>query len=484
MGASGSGAPVPAPASKGAPLGKGKPDTPPASETSERPSSRNIAVTIADEVGRGDMAKVKTSSEMFKGLHGHRLQVNHYATAIVVCAKDNNMEGAVRLWERMREEQLKPDLRCYRVMIAAHHRCRDWEKMLMYCNEMHAEGTVADAQTYRAVLSSLEKAGQFEKVLSLVEEFMSSELNIDLSLSCDSVLSSCAKLSRVENAAKFWKYMKDRGIKPSEACFSTMMLVYVNADLPQQALQIIEEMKKSGVARAATAELSAIVVHASLGQTDEALTILRKLVSEDVEVNITTINMVLMAIEKDRRGDAILDVIRAMRLGRIEPDARGNKMIISTYSLCGQTEEALMVLRRLLNDPRNLEVEPSCAECVISGCLKKSNADEALQVLRIVETRVGREPVFVSEVLVAQILDCLTNQGRWHQVQEIFYEVRKRRKGSSVEMFQALLRAMKQGKNSEGEEEVISLMRSDGLEISKVIEDGTVVPPVPEDPAK
>jgi pentatricopeptide repeat protein len=408
---------------------------------------------------------------MFKGLHGHSLQVNHYATAIVVCAKDDNMEGAEELWERMREENLKPDLRCYRGMIAAHHRCRNWEKMLKYCEEMHADDTVADAQTYRAVLSSLCKAGQYEKVISVVEEFVSLGLDIDLSLSCESILGSCAKLNRIQTAMKFWTLMKEKNIKPSEACYSSMMLLHVHGDLPHQAYSFLEEMDHLGVTRTATGDLSATVVHAALGQTNEALKILRQLVTDGVEANNSVINMVLMAIERDRRGDAIIDVIRAMRLGKIEPDERGYAMIISTYSLCGQIEEAMMVLRRMLNDPRNLDVEPACVESVVATCLEKASPDEALQVLQMAESRAGRQPVLVDDAVVARILDCLTAQGRWQQVQDTFYEVRQRHGGSSLPMFHALLNAMKAGKNSEGAKEVLALMRSDGLEVSKELYD-------------
>lgn len=129
-----------------------------------------------------------------------------------------------------------------------------------------------------------------------------------------------------------------------------------------------------------------------------------------------------------------------------------------------------MVLRRLLNDPRNVEVEPSCVEFVISSLVEKNNPDEALEVLRLVETRAGREPVLLNEAVIVKILDCLTQQGRWHQVHDVFYQVRKRHGGSSDQMYRALLRAMKQGKNSEGAEEVMSLMRSDGIEVSKEVE--------------
>jgi pentatricopeptide repeat protein len=460
----------PAPKREG---GKGRPPIVSA-DKSTAPQSREIAATIADEVGKGDLPKVKTSSEMFKGLHGHHLQVNHYATAIMVCAKDDNIEGAEQLWDRMREENLKPDLRCYRGMIAAHHRNRNWEKMLLYCNKMHANDIVADAQTYRAVFSSLEKAGQCEKVLSVAEEFVSSGLNIDLSLSCDSILGSCAKVNRLESAVKFWSLMKSKSIKPSEATYSTMMLLHVHADLPYQALHLMEEMDQLGVARTAQTELATIIVHAAVGQTDEALKILRQLVSLGVEVNLIVINMVLMAIEKDKRGDAVIDVIRAMRTGKIEPDSRGYAMMISTYSQCGLTEEALMVLRRMLNDPRNIEVQPSCVESVISACLEEAHPDEALQVLRTVETRMSREPIFVDDALVAKILECFTRQGRWYQVNDIFYEVRKRHGRSSSQMFHALLGAMKAGKNNEGYMEVLALMRSDGIEVSReVYEDAT-----------
>ena len=38
------------------------------------------------------------------------------------------------------------------------------------------------------------------------------------------------------------------------------------------------------------------------------------------------------------------------------------------------------VLRRMLNDPRNLDVEPACVESVVATCLEKASPDEALQV--------------------------------------------------------------------------------------------------------
>merc|ERR1719353_1012552 len=149
-------------------------------------------------------------------------------------------------------------------MIAAHHRCRNWDKMLKYCYEMHEDGTVADSQTYRVVLLSLEKNGKFEKVVSVAEEFMGLDLNIDLFASCESIFGSYAKLNRREAALKFWQRLKANAWEPSEACYSTMMILHVNADLPQQAYTFLEEVDKLPITRTSTTNLAAIVVYAAL----------------------------------------------------------------------------------------------------------------------------------------------------------------------------------------------------------------------------
>ena len=69
------------------------------------------------------LVEVKTSNEMFKGLHGHSLQVNHYATAIVVLQLLCWLCPFVPHSSFVREFGVIQDSKCNCVQRRSAHRC-------------------------------------------------------------------------------------------------------------------------------------------------------------------------------------------------------------------------------------------------------------------------------------------------------------------------------------------------------------------------
>jgi hypothetical protein len=214
----------------------------------------------------------------------------------------------------------------------------------------------------------------------------------------------------------------------------------------EKAMELLLSMYANDVPRTRNTHLSETLVLARVGKTEAALEKLFQLHNNGIVPDLIIINAVLTSIEKDRRVEHVPDVIRAMRLWNLEPDVRSYVRIIAVYLNDGYLNEAFMVMRRLINDPQNLQVPLLCFDNLVRGFALAGRTEDAILLLNIVECPLPpRQPLHASDGTVATLLIALMEKGRCAEAKTQFDKLFARRSTPCPQMLNALLMAMTVG---------------------------------------
>jgi pentatricopeptide repeat protein len=403
---------------------------------------------------------MKMAEEMRAG--GVQLTDEQMESMISEAAMKGGSAAAEEVYLQMLESGSSPGTRSYQALLIALQRSRDWGGSLKYYEKMRAEGIAGDVRTHSALLTALEKGRQFGKVIEKMKELQEEGLQLDV-LCYTAAVNSCAKMQNITAAQYFWQEMKAKGMRPDQACYDAMIMVHVNFKLCTEAKGYIDEMDAADVPRSAMTHLADTFAVSQLGTAQEAVDKLFDLRSHGIEPNMAVINGVLDSLVKHRAPDLMPNVICVFRQANLQPNSQSYAKIITTYASRGLGEEAVMVLRRMINDPQRLAVPMSCVETILRCCIGNETLDDAVGVITLCEER--PEPILVKDEIVAQVLDALVDAQRWQEVQKLFQQFNDRRDGRAERpLYRSLMRAMEAGQNWEGALEVISMMGSAGVD--------------------
>lgn len=97
------------------------------------------------------------------------MKAKTFQEVLEACEPNTRWEHALRLLGRMREVNVKPDLKTYNAAMSVCRDSRQWEATLQLLEEMRAAGTEPDAASYDIAISACERGGQADLALKLLD---------------------------------------------------------------------------------------------------------------------------------------------------------------------------------------------------------------------------------------------------------------------------------------------------------------------------
>jgi pentatricopeptide repeat protein len=114
-----------------------------------------------------------------------------FGTALDMCAKGNQVDKVMELFELMPLHNVKPNLICYNTVISALASNGQWGKALEYFEKMKVIHEITpDVISYTTLINACEKGGELEKALALLKEMESIGLQPN-AITFASVLRAC-----------------------------------------------------------------------------------------------------------------------------------------------------------------------------------------------------------------------------------------------------------------------------------------------------
>merc|ERR1711871_564928 len=102
---------------------------------------------------------------------GLRADVNSYSTTINACAKNDEWQLGLRLFEQMLAQSVRADASSYTAAISA--ACTSgvhWQLALRLFGQMLAQNLRADASSYTAAIGACSRGKQWQHALQLFEQ--------------------------------------------------------------------------------------------------------------------------------------------------------------------------------------------------------------------------------------------------------------------------------------------------------------------------
>nr|XP_027187710.1 pentatricopeptide repeat-containing protein At1g73710 isoform X2 [Cicer arietinum]XP_027187711.1 pentatricopeptide repeat-containing protein At1g73710 isoform X2 [Cicer arietinum] len=167
-------------------------------------------------------------------------------SAVIGCyARLGQLSDAVSVYQEMLRASVKPNEVVYGSLINGFAEHGSLDEALQYFHLMEESGLSANLVVLSTLLKSYCKVGNLEGVKSIYEQMQKMEGGLDL-VACNSMITSLADLGLVSEAKLTFENLKEMG-RVNSISYETIMYLYKDVGLIDEAIKIAEEMKLLGL---------------------------------------------------------------------------------------------------------------------------------------------------------------------------------------------------------------------------------------------
>ncbi|XP_045821989.1 pentatricopeptide repeat-containing protein At5g11310, mitochondrial [Trifolium pratense] len=155
------------------------------------------------------------------------------------------LKHAERLWEEMKEENVRPSVVTYGTLVEGYCRMRRVEKALEMIGEMTKDGIEPNAIVYNPIIDALAEAGRFKEALGMMERFHVLKIGPTLS-TYNSLVKGFCKAGDLEGASKILKKMISRGFLPIPTTYNYFFRYFSRCGKVEEGMNLYTKMIESG----------------------------------------------------------------------------------------------------------------------------------------------------------------------------------------------------------------------------------------------
>ncbi|XP_061994430.1 pentatricopeptide repeat-containing protein At3g18110, chloroplastic [Rosa rugosa] len=375
----------------------------------------NLAIELLNEVRRS----------------GLRPDIITYNTLISGCARESNLEEAVKVYADMEAHNCQPDLWTYNAMISVYGRCGQSSKAEQLFKELESKGFFPDAVTYNSLLYAFARELNIEKVRDIGEEmvkmgFAKDEMTYNTiihmygkqgkhdqaqqiyrdmkmlgripdAVTYTVLIDSLGKENKITEAANVMSEMLDSGVKPTLRTYSALMCGYAKAGKQVEAQETFDCMIKSGIRPDHLAYSVMLDIFLRSNETKKAMTLYQEMLHDGFMPDNALYEVMLRVLGTENKLETIEKVIRDM-----EKVGGMNAQVISSILVKGECyDHAAKMLRLAITSGYELDRESLFSILSsYSSCGRHSEACELLAFLK--EHAPGSNQLITEAMVVIQ----------------------------------------------------------------------------------
>lgn len=251
---------------------------------------------------------------------------------LLKCKKLQDWETAsAALWWALDERQALLQPKHFNVVISTLASARpnpEWERALMFLEEMHAVGLRPDAFSYSAAISACSRAGQVERALAVFKQCSADHEEPPNSIVFNAVLAACQRGGAAWRAQllALFASMSAHGVQPDAWAHSAAIDALSKTGQWKRALSLVDELEAVGAAGGPVRPDSHVYGAAMractrVGQWQNVIKLHERMRAHGVAPTVHTLSIVLSACAFDPDGDG-LGWQRAQRIMNQEKVAR------------------------------------------------------------------------------------------------------------------------------------------------------------------
>ncbi|KAG8364662.1 hypothetical protein BUALT_Bualt18G0021600 [Buddleja alternifolia] len=207
---------------------------------------------------------------------GFKPSCSTFSAVISSYAKKKNLSDAVDVFQEMLQADVKPNEVVYGLLIDAFAEAGNFEEAIRYFHLMEDSGILANQIILTSMIKAYGKIGSMEGAKQLYEKMKMLEGGPDI-VASNSMLNLYGELGMVSEAKALFDYLREKDCVDG-VTFATMMYVYKNMGMLDEAIEVAEEMKRSGLLNDCVAYNKVMACYATNGQLVECGELLHEMV--------------------------------------------------------------------------------------------------------------------------------------------------------------------------------------------------------------
>lgn len=330
-------------------------------------------------------------------------------------SQDYDCESAVKIFEWMQREEVKPDEVTWTSLLSCHSQCGKFEDVIKYFNDMRMSESALSGEAIAVLFSVCAELGEFivaEKVHGYVikggfEDYLPSK---------NALTYLYGKQGKVKDAQQVFRQIRNKGIES----WNSLITSFVDAGKLDEALSLfteLEEMNDFGNIKANVVTWTSVIKGCNVqGRGDDSLEYFRRMQFSKVLSNSVTICCIL----------SICAELPALNLGReihghvIRTSMSDNILVqnalVNMYTKCGLLSEGSLVFEAIRDK------DLISWNSIIKGYGMHGLGERALSMFdRMIKS--GFHP---DGIALVAVLSACSHAGLVEKGREIFYSMSKK----------------------------------------------------------
>lgn len=274
-----------------------------------------------------------------------------YNALIGACARNNDLEKALNLMSRMRQDGFQSDFVNYSLIIQSLTRANKINSplLLKLYREVECDKIELDGQLLNDITVGFAKAGDPNRAM----HFLAAAQAIGLSpktATLVAVVSALGNSGRTVEAECIFEEIKEGGLKPRTRAYNALLKGYVKAGSLKDAESIVSEMEKNGVAPDEHTYSLLIDAYANAGRWESARIVLKEMEARNVLPNSYVFSRILASYRDRGEWQRTFQVLREMKDSGVKPDRHFYNVMIDTFGKYNCLDHAMTAFERMLSE--------------------------------------------------------------------------------------------------------------------------------------
>ncbi|KAK9699350.1 hypothetical protein RND81_08G168800 [Saponaria officinalis] len=245
-----------------------------------------------------------------------------YNTVLSICGKENNWVQMKKIWKSMKENGIIGTIVTYRVLVCTFVRCGQYEIAIDAYNEMLKNelepGSGSDAM--HAIIGACAREEKWEMALSVFHSMLKCGLKPNL-VACNALINMLGKAGKVNEAYKVYKHIRSLGHVPDSYTWNALLVAFYRAEQYTAALQLFDSIQKDLNFRPSSYLYNtALMCCQRVRYWEKALQFLWKMEKSGITVSTESYNLVISACETARKPKIALQIYEHMTFKKCIPD--------------------------------------------------------------------------------------------------------------------------------------------------------------------
>ena len=274
-----------------------------------------------------------------------------YNALISACARNNDLEKALNLITRMRQDGYPSDFVNYSLIIRSLMRKNRVDSAILQklYREIECDKLELDVQLSNDIIVGFAKAGDLSKALEFLGVVQGSGLSVKTA-TLVAVIWALGNCGRTVEAEAIFEEMRDNGLKPRTRAYNALLRGYVKAGLLKDAEFVVSEMERSGVSPNEQTYSFLIDAYGNAGRWESARIVLKEMEASNVQPNAYVFSRILSSYRDKGEWQKSFQVLREMENSGVRPDRVFYNVMIDTFGKFNCLDHAMATFDRMLSE--------------------------------------------------------------------------------------------------------------------------------------